>query len=54
MASLELTPVFNVNVSVSLPTGMGPGNEFSDLTVINGSLNPSSQPLLNASILIGL
>ncbi|KAH7111147.1 hypothetical protein B0J13DRAFT_660120 [Dactylonectria estremocensis] len=36
MASLELTPVFNVNVSVSLPTGMGPGNEFSDLTVING------------------
>ncbi|KAH7142229.1 hypothetical protein EDB81DRAFT_761055 [Dactylonectria macrodidyma] len=36
MAAPKLTPVFNVNVSVSLPTGMAPGNEFSDITVVNG------------------
>ncbi|KAH7019580.1 hypothetical protein EDB80DRAFT_870214 [Ilyonectria destructans] len=36
MSAPKLTHVFNVVVSVSFPTGMGPGNEFSSLTVING------------------
>ncbi|KAH8648261.1 hypothetical protein BGZ61DRAFT_469747 [Ilyonectria robusta] len=36
MAAPKLTPAFNMFVSVSIPTGMAPGNELSSLTVVNG------------------
>ncbi|KAM5353699.1 hypothetical protein ACJ41O_000349 [Fusarium nematophilum] len=42
MTTPKLTHVFNVAVRVGLPTGMGPGNDFSSLTVVNGALEGDS------------
>lgn len=41
MATPKLTPAFNVFVKVAVPNGMGPGNEFSSLSVVNGTTRNS-------------